>query len=252
MTLDPQRVELRGTPNRRLVATWVEGGGRNAVVLVHGFTSDRFSRGRFPALAARVAAEGISSLAFDTAGCGESDDAPLTLTGHVDDLRAAIALARSRVKGELALLGHSLGGKVALLGCRQDAAALVLTGAPLGPMRYDWREHYSSDQLRALNEQGTFIVERDEPLRKRWLITRELLDSFDDTIDLAHVRAPTLLVFGDGDDEERRALALGRDALPKLPSGSLLEVIPGAPHGFGVKFDEAKKLAVDFLVAKLG
>ncbi|MBS2027068.1 MAG: alpha/beta fold hydrolase [Deltaproteobacteria bacterium] len=245
-------VELRGPANRRLAATWVDAGGAASVVLVHGFTSDRHSRGRFPALAESLAAHGISTLAFDASGCGESDDAPLTVSGLVEDLRAALAFTRARTKGKLGILGHSLGGKVAVLGCPSDVAALVLTGAPLGPMGYDWTAHHAPEQLRALAEQGAFTIERDEPLRKRWIITRELLDSFDDAVDVARVKAPTLLVFGDGDDEERHALALGRAALPKLPDGSRLEVIAGAPHGFGAQYDEVKRLAVDFLAANLG
>ena len=70
-------------------------GDRALVVMAHGFASDRHSRGRFPRIAAALAGAGLASLAFDFAGCGESDDDVLTLDHQIDDLHAAIAHARS-------------------------------------------------------------------------------------------------------------------------------------------------------------
>ena len=111
----------------RLVGDLLHVGDEALVVLCHGYTSDRYSRGRFPAVAQALAAKGISSLAFDFAGCGESDDDVLTLDGQVADLLEALFWARRQGYQRLGVYGHSLGGLVALLAV---ARAQVHVGCP--------------------------------------------------------------------------------------------------------------------------
>ncbi|MGD0996906.1 MAG: alpha/beta fold hydrolase, partial [Thermoleophilia bacterium] len=105
---------FRNARGLRLVGDFTPAGDRAIVVMAHGFASDRGSRGRFPAIAAALATAGHASLAFDFAGCGESDDDVLTLDHQIDDLHAAIAHAHSLGYERLALHGHSLGGRVCL------------------------------------------------------------------------------------------------------------------------------------------
>ncbi|MDQ4107094.1 MAG: alpha/beta fold hydrolase, partial [Actinomycetota bacterium] len=94
MTNDPHVISFRNPAGLRLAGDlWPA--GTDAIVLAHGFASDRRSRGRFPYLAQRLVAAGYTALAFDFAGCGESDDTVLTLESQVADLRAAVRYLRS-------------------------------------------------------------------------------------------------------------------------------------------------------------
>src|SRR5439155_135327 len=69
------------------------------------------------ALATRLATLGYASLRFDFSYVGESEGAfeDLTISGEVDDLGGACDELRRRGAGDLALVGSSLGGTVALL-----------------------------------------------------------------------------------------------------------------------------------------
>jgi pimeloyl-ACP methyl ester carboxylesterase len=232
----------------RLAGTLWSAPGAAGVILAHGYLSDRSSRGRFPALAGALQRRGLSTLAFDFAGCGQSEDSALSTQTMVDDLRGAAAFARALGWPRVALLGHSLGGLICLRAAIPDLAALVLRGAPTGPMRYDWASIHSREQLDELARTGRLTVGRH-------VVDGQLFRDFAD-VDaqalLAQVRCPTLLVVGDGDDEERQVLARAREALPLLPQGSRLEVIEGAPHGFGDAWAaRVLPLLVEWLVERL-
>ncbi|MGD0998969.1 MAG: alpha/beta hydrolase, partial [Thermoleophilia bacterium] len=186
-------------------------GDRAIVVMAHGFASDSRSRGRFPAIAAALAAAGHASLAFDFAGCGESDDDVLTLDHQIDDLHAAIAHARSLGYERLALHGHSLGGRVCLAAAPPPVVTIATTGAPTGPMRYDWRDYFTPEQMDDLHRTGRVTMPQDEDrARPAVVASAELLEALvacDQAALFGGVRCPVLLIDGDGDDEERQALA---------------------------------------------
>jgi putative phosphoribosyl transferase len=70
-------------------------------------------------------------------------------------------------------------------------------------------------------------------------------------VSLAGVRAPTLLIVGGADHE---VLMLNQGVLPLLPSGSVLEIIPGASHLFEEKgaLEEVAHVAADWFKRILG
>ena len=62
-----------------------------------------------------------------------------------------------------------------------------------------------------------------------------------------------LLIDGDGDDEERQALAHARQGLPLLPAGSRVELVAGSPHTiFEGHLDQAVALLLDWFAEHLG
>ena len=138
------------------------------VVLCHGFTSNRYSRGRFPAIMQALAARGISSLAFDFAGCGESDDDVLTLEGQVADLLEVLAWARGHGYQQFGLYGHSLGGLIVLLAAaRGQVQALVASGAATGPMNYDWQALYGTEPVKRLEREGVLTLPSERPKQRQ-------------------------------------------------------------------------------------
>jgi pimeloyl-ACP methyl ester carboxylesterase len=115
-----------------------------AIICVHGLTSSRKSWERTAA-----ALDGsFRVFAYDQRGHGDSADVqgPLTLQRSVADLRAV-----AHVIGEpAALIGHSWGGAVVLLGRRETFATKVVAVDPMirvlpGTWRHDYLEDAESD-----------------------------------------------------------------------------------------------------------
>lgn len=103
------------------VETAPEAGRRQAVIICHGFVGNRIGVDRLFVKAAReLAAQGSYVLRFDYAGCGESTgeygalgfDSLIAQTRCAIDYIAAMDCVDPR---RIVLLGHSLGGAVALL-----------------------------------------------------------------------------------------------------------------------------------------
>lgn len=89
------------------------------VVLCHGFTGNRGGDTHFTQLALDLAEEGIATVRMDFPGCGESTEpyTAYTLTNMADDVEDAILymIAEYGADGPRALVGHSMGGRLASL-----------------------------------------------------------------------------------------------------------------------------------------
>lgn len=101
------------------------------VVLCHGFTGSRDGDGHFAPLAADLAARGIATVRLDFPGCGDSDEpfTAYTLSNMADDVESAILYMQTTYgTGKTALVGHSMGGRLASLypSLKGGIAALAL------------------------------------------------------------------------------------------------------------------------------
>lgn len=89
------------------------------VVLCHGFTGNREGDGHFAPLADDLAQQGIATVRLDFAGCGDSTEphTAYTLANMAADVNAAITWMQQEygVHGPVALVGHSMGGRLASL-----------------------------------------------------------------------------------------------------------------------------------------
>jgi len=177
------------------------------------------------------------------------------MAGQVDDLRAAIGFAQSLGCTQLGLYGHSLGGRVCLQAAPPQATTIATTGAPTGPMRYDWHDYFTSAQMEELSHTGQVTMSQGgDRLRLQVVADAGLLNDLvtgDQTALLGDVRCPVLLIDGDGDDEERQALAHARQGLPLLPSGSRVELVPGSPHNLAGHLDQVIALLLDWFAEHL-
>jgi alpha-beta hydrolase superfamily lysophospholipase len=91
-----------------------EGNVRAVVVIAHG-VSEHY--GRYEHVAARLTAAGYAVYALDHRGHGRSEGARVNIgrmSSTVADVGTLIALARQRETGKVFLLGHSMGGAIAL------------------------------------------------------------------------------------------------------------------------------------------
>lgn len=179
--------------------------------MCHGFTSDKSSRGRFDRFAGSFQQLGYSVLAFDFSGCGESDDDRLTLAKQVDDLHSAISFVKSKGYINLALYGHSLGSRVCLQSCTPEITTMVLTGAATSPIKYNWDEHFTKEQMQELKDKGYITEHRADGIRSSIIIDEQMLLDFElgnQEELLKKVNCPVLVIHGNADEEERRLCEL--------------------------------------------
>jgi pimeloyl-ACP methyl ester carboxylesterase len=248
------RVTFFNSRRLTLVGNFFPSTSAASVILAHGFTSDKSSRGRFARIAQALNDSAYNVLAFDFSGCGESDDDSLTVAKQVDDLRSAIAYVQSRGFRHIALWGHSLGSRICLQAYSPEVATLVLTGAATGPMYYRWEDYYSPEQLRKLVETGYLTVRLSEGPRREVVIEAQMLKDFgefDQATVLSRIQCPVLIIHGDADEEERQLLELSRRGLHYLPGGSRLEIVHGANHSFMDQIDRVIELGQAWLLEHL-
>jgi pimeloyl-ACP methyl ester carboxylesterase len=120
---------------QQLAAVWHEPdhAAESAVVIAHGLLSSKDSN-KHRTVCERLSKAGIAALRFDFAGRGESEGSlgELSVSGQLEDLRAAIAVAREQQLDTVSLIGSSLGGADSVLVAAEDdrIARLVTVAAP--------------------------------------------------------------------------------------------------------------------------
>lgn len=88
------------------------------VVICHGFRGGKENGGKLYTFAEKLRALGLSVLAFDFSGSGQSDGdfTDVTLTRQAEDLREVMAYAKKETGLPMILLGRSFGGSTVLAG----------------------------------------------------------------------------------------------------------------------------------------
>lgn len=120
---NPKNIEIPGTRGNipatiQLPAKSARGEELPLVVLCHGFTGNRQGDGHFAPLAEDLAAHGIATVRLDFAGCGDNTEpyANYTLANMAADVDSVIGyMQASYGTGKTALVGHSMGGRLASL-----------------------------------------------------------------------------------------------------------------------------------------
>jgi pimeloyl-ACP methyl ester carboxylesterase len=116
-----QDVAFESTDGVPLKGWWVQAANaKGSVVLVHGLNRSRVEMVK---KAPFLVGEGWNALLFDLRHHGESGGATCTLGAkEQEDVKAAVALARSRSAGPVVVWGVSLGGASAMLAAAADPA----------------------------------------------------------------------------------------------------------------------------------
>jgi pimeloyl-ACP methyl ester carboxylesterase len=226
------------------------------VVLVHGYTSNRRWRGRFPYIAQSLNLAGFSAFAFDHAGCGESDDDSLSLTKHVQDVLDAVEHVRSLGYQRVAKRGHSLGARSCIEANPIGVLTMVLSGAATAPMHYHWPDYYSAGELAELATNGSMRVPAKCGMRAHQVIEAQMLRDFAEINQQAVLSAlgcPVLIINGNHpDDTEECALLAGNLAgLQWLPAGSHHVVIEGARHSFEQHLEPLTRTGVEWTMRNM-
>lgn len=121
---EPEDVQIPGTRGTipatvQMPSKLSRAGEVPVVVLCHGFTGNRNGDGHFGTLAGLLAEQGIATVRLDFAGCGDSTEpyTSYTLANMAADVNSAIAWMQTEYSadGPAALVGHSMGGRLASL-----------------------------------------------------------------------------------------------------------------------------------------
>ena len=191
-------------------------GAQGLVMFAHGSGSSRLSpRNRY--VADQLNQAGLATLLFDLLTAEE--ELSERVTGHIRFniplLSRRLVAATDQMRAQFTTNGLALG----YFGASTGAAAALMAAAE------------RPEQIRAIVSRGG---------RPDLAV-----------VSLAGVRAPTLLIVGGADHE---VLMLNRGVLPLLPSGSVLEIIPGASHLFEEQgaLEEVAHIAADWFKRFLG
>ncbi len=211
-----------------------EGNTAKAVILCHGFLSDKNSRTNLR-LTDLLNAQNIATLRFDWVGMGESPEpfSQLRLSACAEQLDDAYHTLESKGYDQIGLIGSSFGGYMALLRAphfpRLRALGLkcpVVDFPEVLQLEFGdegmthWRKH---DQIPDMGE-------GHGPLPLAFSFFTECLhhNAYEAA---SHISSPTLIVHGDQDEVIPRHQI--DEVLLSLQTPKQLKLIPGADHRFG-------------------
>ena len=216
------------------------GTGPARVVWLHGWA--RQSRD-FAAAAQLLADRGVASVALDLPGFGSSP-APHTAGGARHYAELIVPTLREIGDGPLVLVGHSFGGRVAVVVASQHpemVGALVLTGVPqLVRLGASVRAPVTYRVIRWLARRGLLSDTRLEAARQKYgsadyrnaqgVIRDVLVATVQETYEseLGTLNVPIAFVWGEQDRDVPVEIATRAAALVAGPTS--LEIVPGVGH----------------------
>jgi dienelactone hydrolase len=236
--------------------------------MAHGHGGTRDEAGGFRRLAEELARHGIASLRMDFSGCGESVEPFVAnrLTRMGADLRAGLEFVRSLpgVDGQrTAVVGYSMGARVAMLSLEDGYAAAVLW-APVGTNGPDavfglfgGSDNYRQLRIEAFRSSYTDFSTpwgQQQQLSCNWFADMEKSKPLEA---IGIYPGPVLVVHGDADPIIPRSVAEAVAAAATTSRSTRLELIPGADHGLGfyggdpAHGDRVIELSSEFLVRNL-
>ncbi len=223
-------------------------GARSIAILCHGYLSDKNSRTN-QELSRRLNAAGLSTLAPDLYGHGESEGnvENLTISKAVDGILAAYDYAASQKYGKIALAGSSFSGGLCLIAAVRRYVSAISLKCPV----FDYKElsisRLGPQGIRRWKEQGYTTA-----FGKRWSYEMYEDSLKYDMCDIAaDVGAPTLIIHGSNDATV--PLKQARDLLSCLACEKHLEIIDGGDHRFSnaADFKKVIQLSSDWLARQL-
>lgn len=220
---------------------------RGAVVLAHCFTCTK-DFGTMTRLARALTRAGFAALRFDFSGLGDSDGdfGATTVSDDVADLVAACRWLAAHERPADALVGHSLGGTVALLAAARvpSVRAVAVVNAPSDPSHLGRLFTRKAAEIRARGRAEVRLAGRPFPISAAFL---DDLDGHDTAAVIAGLDAALLVVHAAADEEVPLSEA---EAIVAASGGrARLVTVPDADHLLTVR--PAAEAAVDAVVSWL-
>jgi uncharacterized protein len=240
-----QDVSFRDHAGLTLRGWWIPGSAHRTVVMVHGWTS---SRAEPMNKAGYLIDAGYNVLVFDLRGHGQSDGDYTTLgLTEPDDVASAVAFARSRDPGPIALLGYSMGGALSVeTGARDADVTAVIEDSGYGSLANVFRAGFQRETgLPAMPFGLPLVAIGQVDLHVQLSAVRPVLDA-------ARLHKPLLAIVGTAD----RVVppSEGFDIFRAAAGPKQLLVVPGAGHVDGYRVDRAQyeRTVLDFLAGTIG
>ncbi|MBS3134947.1 alpha/beta fold hydrolase [Candidatus Woesearchaeota archaeon] len=222
-----KRIHFFNSRNQKLVGILNENETGRIVVICHGFTSSK-NCNFIPPLADYLCDNGHSVLRFDFTGNGESEGELCegTYSQENNDLKKVIDFVKKLNYKKISVIGHSMGGAVAILRASEDERINCLI--TISAVAYPGRERLTGKQKDDLKKKGHVHY------WGKYRIDKNFIDDascYDLTKYISKVKVPVLIVHGDKDDVV--VLKEGRDIYKNANNPKQLEVIKNAGHEFG-------------------
>lgn len=211
-----------------------ESSTERAVILCHGFLSDKNSRTN-RRLTELLIPRSIATLRFDWYGMGESPEpfARLSIQQCADQLDAAVRFLTGYGMNLLGLIGSSFGGFMSILSApRYPQLHALGLKCPVVDFPEVLRLEFGAEGMERWKRTDHIpnILGGDQPIPLPYSFFEECL-TYNGYVSASHIQAPTLIVHGD-QDEIIPAHQIDR-LLASLNVTKDLRLIPGANHQFG-------------------
>ena len=211
-----------------------------AVLFSHSFLADRHSGEHFCQLAKAYRCAGYATLEFDYSGHGTSDDEIITDEARIEDLKAASGWLVDQGLPHQIVHGHSFGSIIALKARPSAVVTMILSGAVLGPLTYDWNAIFSPVQLDELEDYGVTTIPNDSPgMRRNFTISKQTLAdlSLNNGAQLLDGLSYPILVIHDADDVDAGLVELSQESFSRMADGSRVDIFSDARFSVGEKHD---------------
>ncbi len=195
------------------------------VVMFHGFTGNHIeSHFIFAKLSRALEKAGISSVRFDFRGSGDSEGTfeEMTLSSEVSDARVMANYARNKFKGNLGILGLSMGGTVALLTAPDLNPDALVLWAPAAKNR----EVFTSGGMPQQVEKGKYIDVGGIQISGAFVSDILTMNAFESA---KHYSGPVLILHGTSDSTV--PFKHSQDLVKEFDQATLVPV-EGADHVF--------------------
>ena len=206
----------------------------SAVILCHGFLSDKDSRTN-RRLTELLIPRGIATLRFDWYGMGQSPApfAQISIKQCIEQLDLAVSWLKEQDIHQIGLMGSSFGGLIALLSApnHPTLSALALK-CPVVDFPEVLRLEFGEKAMEEWRQHNHIpdILGGTTPVPLQFSFFEECL-SFVGYPAAQKIHAPTIIVHGD-QDELIPQHQIDR-LYASLPNSKRLELLPGADHRFG-------------------
>ncbi len=215
-------------------------------VLGHGYLSDKNSRTNM-ALIKELSSSGISTLAYDMWGHGDSDGDVryLTVSKAVSSARAVLKYAQKKYE-KIVLVGSSFTGSVSLISGLYEPLNGIALKCPVFDPKALWESRMSKGELETWKK-NEFI----QLFSKDWhYAVYDEARFFDMPNTVSNINSPIFVVHGDKDITVPIEHA---ENIKKYSKNCDLKIISGADHFFNKKqhFDEMVFSIKDWIVKVL-
>ncbi|MBQ7593933.1 MAG: alpha/beta fold hydrolase [Synergistaceae bacterium] len=217
------------------------------VMLLHGFTGNKTNR-PLTDIANALEAKGVASIRFDFNGHGESEGKfeDMTVLNEIEDAKKVFEFVKGLEYVEsVSVAGHSQGGVVTSMLAGElgkDNVKSIVLLAPAAVLRDDAiRGSVMGTTYDAGNPPETVKIFGTYDLGREYMLTSQTLPIYETA---EKFTGPACMIHGTAD---RIVPYTYSERYNKIYENGEIHLIDGADHGFNNFWDEATKLAVDFL-----